>query len=143
MHAILMTSASHIQRLNPGSGDDYTVQSAHHLHRSLRTFRTYLSNHTSISNNVDAVIATSLLFIIYSCNTPVFAPASPTIDRFSLTLEASSILFASNQAIPYIVFSSQFARPDFSLRFPAFGPALDLIVMVKTCVPDCSVPDPN
>lgn len=41
-----------------------------------------MSNTTFVYNNLDAVLATTLLFAIHSCNSPTFDPTSEGLDGF-------------------------------------------------------------
>jgi hypothetical protein len=140
---MLMLAASHLGQVNPRSGD-YPVQSARHLRHSITSFRTYLSTHTSISSNVDAVIATCFLFIIHSYSTPIFEPKSSILDP--LLCHSSGVFdiirYQQRHAWPRLF--QPICIPELlPTIFPRSGPALDLILMVTTYIPDNAVPDPN
>ncbi|KAL5349853.1 hypothetical protein ACLOAV_004887 [Pseudogymnoascus australis] len=82
LHAILMTSSTQLQRLNPASYEEHKIESNKHLQASLRSFRSALNSPTYVSNNFEAVIATTFLFLMHSCSNPTFDPSLPGMDGF-------------------------------------------------------------
>jgi hypothetical protein len=138
MHAVLMTSASHLQRLNPETHEDYKIQSTKHLHHSLRSFRTY------VANNFEAVLATTFLFLMHASSNPVFDPEHPTIDAL---LQHSSGLFDIIRYNPFQALFSIFqpiCTPKLlPAALPDSGPARFLVDMVESSATDRGIPDPN
>ena len=144
LHAVLMTAASHLQRLYPASGNGYALQSAYHLNLSLRSFRSYLGNYASVSSNLDAIIATCFLFIIYSYNMPVFDTESPILDPLLCHTSGIFNILSSQQSFILPSILQPVCSPELlPAVFPESGPAFNLILMVMTCISDGTVPDLN
>ncbi|KFX98244.1 hypothetical protein V490_02394 [Pseudogymnoascus sp. VKM F-3557] len=144
MHAVLMTSAAHLQRLNPEAHQDYKALSTKHLQNSLRSFRNSLSSRTYVANNFEAIVATTFLFLMQACSNPIFDPENPTIDAM---LQHSSGLFDiiryhPNQA-PFTIFQPICTPKLVRAAIPDSGPAHGLIQMIKTHTMDHGIPDPN
>lgn len=136
MHAILMTSATQLQRLNPVSYEEYKIESTKHLHASLRSFRNALNSPTYVSNNFEAVLATTFLFLMHSCSNPIFDPSQPGMDGF---LQHAGGLYDIVRHNPSCVRRSPFAPLCRPLLLPGIspisGPGYDLSLMIKTTNP--------
>lgn len=136
MHAILMTSSTQLQRLNSASYEEHKIESNKHLQASLRSFRSALNSPTYVSNNFEAVLATTFLFLMHSCSNPTFDPSQPGMDGF---LQHACGLYDIIRYNPSCVPRSPFAPlctpmllPDIS---PNSGPGYDLSLMIKTTNP--------
>lgn len=139
MHALLMTSAEHLQYLYPDSREDYSLQVAYHLQQSLRDFRIALSGDiASISNNIDAIIGTSFLLITHGWANPQFSYDSD-IQYNDPLLQHSNGIFEiyrrthdyGTSAIFDVICTPKLLPP----LCPTDGPALDLIFMVTSQLP--------
>lgn len=144
MHALLMTSASHLNRLNPETYQDYNAVSTKYLQHSLRSFRNALSSPTFVANNFDAVLATTFLFLIQACSNPIFDPENGTADAM---LKHSSglfdiIRFHPNEE-PLTIFQPICTPKLVRAAMPDSGPARGLIQMVESYALAFGVPDPN
>lgn len=144
MHAILMTSASHLQRLYPESYEDYKILSTKHLNYSLRSFRNTLSSRTYVANNFEAVLATTFLFLMHACSNPIFDPKNPTIDPLLQHCSGlyDIIRYHPCQA-PYSIFQPICMPMLLPAALPDSGPGRCLIDMVKSNTMDRGLPDPN
>lgn len=144
MHAVLMTGASHLKRLNPEIQQDYNILSTKHLHHSLRAFRNALSSRTYVANNFEAVISTTLLFLMQSCSNPVFDPANPIIDAM---LQHSSGLFDIIRYHPrqaaFTMFQPICTPKLVRAAIPDAGPAHELVQMIERHALEFGTPDPN
>ncbi|KFY09574.1 hypothetical protein V492_05433 [Pseudogymnoascus sp. VKM F-4246] len=136
MHAILMTSSTQLQHLNPDSYEEHRVESNKHLQASLRSFRGALNSPTYVTNNFEAVLATTFLFLMHSASNPTFDPSQPGMDSF---LQHACGLYDIVRYNPANVPRSPFAPlckpmllPDIS---PISGPGYDLSLMIKTTNP--------
>ncbi|OBT44489.1 hypothetical protein VE00_04907 [Pseudogymnoascus sp. WSF 3629] len=133
MHAVLMTSSTQLQRHNPASYEEHRVESNKHLQASLRSFRSALNSPTYVTNNFEAVLATTFLFLMHSGSNPTFDPSQPGMDGF---LQHACGLYDIIRYNPGCVPRSPFAPlctpmllPDIS---PDSGPGYDLSLMIKT-----------
>lgn len=144
MHALLMTSASHLNRLNPETYQDYNAVSTKYLQHSLRSFRNALSSPTFVANNFDAVLATTFLFLIQACSNPIFDPENGTADAM---LKHSSGLFDIIRFHPneelLTIFQPICTPKLVRAAMPDSGPARSLIQMVESYALAFGVPDPN
>jgi hypothetical protein len=145
MHAILMTGASHLQRLNPHD-DIYAAKAAKHLHLSLRSFRNALSAYVPSLGGAttDALMGTAFLLIIQACNTPSFDPDSPVTDGvLPHSQGVFDIIRLAGDAAQDSIFKP-LCTPEFlPATSPTTGPALDLVFMINTCVDDNVTGDQN
>ncbi|KAL5345334.1 hypothetical protein ACLOAV_009705 [Pseudogymnoascus australis] len=144
MHAVLMTSASHLQRLNPETQQDYKALSTKHLHHSLRSFRNALSSRTYVANNFEAVVATTFLFLMQASSNPIFDPENATIDAM---LQHSSglydiIRYHPKQA-PFTIFQPICTPKLVRAAMPDSDPARGLIQMIENHALEYGVTDPN
>ncbi|KFY27464.1 hypothetical protein V493_03475 [Pseudogymnoascus sp. VKM F-4281 (FW-2241)] len=144
MHAVLMTGASHLERLNPEMSQDYSTLSTNHLHHSLRSFRNALSSRTYVANNLEAVLATTFLFLMQACSNPIFDPENPTIDAM---LHHSSGLFdivrQHRSQASFSMFQPICSPKLVRAAMPVSGPAYDLIEMIEGHTLDHGISDPN
>ncbi|OBT44811.1 hypothetical protein VE00_05004 [Pseudogymnoascus sp. WSF 3629] len=144
MHAVLMTSASHLQRLNPETHQDYDALSTKHLHHSLRSFRNALSSPTYVANNFEAVVATTFLFMMQACSNPIFDPENPSVD--ALLQHCSGLFdiirFHPKQA-PFTIFQPICLPRLVRAAMPDSGPARGLVQMIESHALDYGIPDPN
>ncbi|KFZ06195.1 hypothetical protein V501_07646 [Pseudogymnoascus sp. VKM F-4519 (FW-2642)] len=144
MHAILMTGTSHLQRLNPETHQDYNALSTKHLHHSLRSFRIALSSPTYVANNFEAVVATTMLFMMQAYNNPIFDPENPSVD--ALLQHCSGLFdiirFHPNQAT-FTIFQPICLPRLVRAAMPDSGPARGLVQMIESHALDYGIPDPN
>lgn len=137
MHAILMTGAAHLARLDPGqSSSHYTVLSDYHSQQALRCFGKVISNTSFVYNNLDAVIATALLLAIQACNSPTFDPTSDSLDGLMSHLNGLfDIVSGTGGSMPGCLFESICIPKLLPSTQPTTGPASDLADMVRNCAP--------
>ncbi|KFY07660.1 hypothetical protein V492_06945 [Pseudogymnoascus sp. VKM F-4246] len=144
MHALLMTSSAHLNRLNPETYRDYNAVSTKHLQHSLHSFRNALRSPTFVANNFDAVLATTILFLMQACSNPVFDPVNGTADAL---LQHSSGLFDiirfHPSEEPPTIFHPICTPKLVRAAMPDSGPARGLIQMVESYALSFGVPDPN
>ncbi|KFY78126.1 hypothetical protein V498_09180 [Pseudogymnoascus sp. VKM F-4517 (FW-2822)] len=142
LHAILMTSSTQLQRLNPASYEEHKIESNKHLQASLRSFRSALNSPTYVSNNFEAVIATTFLFLMHSCSNPTFDPSLPGMDGF---LQHAGGLYDIVRYNPACVPRSPFAPLCTAMLLPGIspdsGPGYDLSLMIKTTNPHYTNPN--
>ncbi|QKX53881.1 uncharacterized protein TRUGW13939_00961 [Talaromyces rugulosus] len=138
MHAILMTGAAHLKILDPSqSAGNYTALSAHHSQKALRYFGKVIGNTPFVNNNLDAVIATTLLFAIHSCNSPTFDPTSEGVDGLLSHMNGIfDILRHVDGPPPGFLFESVCTPELLPSTPPTTGPASDLAIMVRNCAPE-------
>ncbi|KFY42121.1 hypothetical protein V495_04662 [Pseudogymnoascus sp. VKM F-4514 (FW-929)] len=136
MHAILMTSSTHLQRLDPASYEEHKIESTKHLQASLRSYRTALNSPSYVSNNFEAVLATAFLFLMHSCSNPTLDPSQPGVDGF---LQHASglydIVINNARQVCRCLFAPlcvPMLLPDVS---PDSGPGYDLSLMIQTASP--------
>ncbi|KFY86023.1 hypothetical protein V500_07951 [Pseudogymnoascus sp. VKM F-4518 (FW-2643)] len=144
MHAILMTGASHLQRLNPEMNQDCKALSTKHLHHSLRSFRNALSSRTYVENNFEAVLATTFLFLMQACSNPIFDPENPTIDAM---LQHASGLFDiiryHHHQAAFTIFQPICTPKLVRAAMPDSGPARGLVQMIESHALGYGTPDPK
>jgi hypothetical protein len=130
MHAILMCSASHLEKISPDP-KPYTLRATFHLYQALASYRQILREEDFLPFS-DAIIATSFLLVIQAAAAYKFDPLNPADDRLlSLGLGISSI-------VQHVRFESRintFKRiltPPLILppKVPTSGPAFRLIMMI-------------
>lgn len=142
MHAVLMTSATQLQRLNPVSYEQHKIQSTKHLQASLRSFRNAISSPTYVSNNFEAVMATTFLFLMHSCSNPTFDPTQPCIDGFLQHAGGLYDIVRNNSArvprSPFAPLCKPMLLPPVS---PDSGPGYDLYLMITSASPHLMNPD--
>ncbi|KFY03656.1 hypothetical protein O988_01330 [Pseudogymnoascus sp. VKM F-3808] len=127
MHAILMTSAAHLQRLNPEAHQDYKALSTKHLQNSLRSFRNSLSSRTYVTNNFEAIVATTFLFLMQACSNPIFDQENPTIDAMPHSQ------FFNQSARQNLTHTMEHGIPDPNAKFymgviKSLAPVLDAVI---------------
>lgn len=147
MHAMLMTGAFHLHRLNPTSSKRYGLQAAYHLQQSLRSFRKALSGSIlSVSNNIDAIIGTAILLIVHGYSSPEFSKELSASNSDSLLPHSSGVFDIVRRTRQYAISSifQPFCTPKLlPYVVPSSGPALNLMLMVNTQLPNYGSTDAN
>ena len=134
---MLTVSAAHLQHLNTTPCKMYGFQAAHHLQECLSSFRRALSGSTtSIANNIDAIVGTSLLLVVHGFATPKFGPKRALSDSL---LQHSNGIFDIIRRTRRLKTSEAFEKMCTPALlppvFPTAGPALDLVSMIKSNSP--------
>jgi hypothetical protein len=140
MHAILMTAALHLYRID--GIEEYWVQSIRHLQHTLGMFNRVLQQPTVIETNADAVLATSILLIVHTAGTLPSSEPCPT--PLAFLIKGALDVIQHTRRRPSSVFHRLYRKPTPVPSAAECRLVQDLVRMVRTTKVEKDIsPSPN